>query len=534
MLTMGDRKKRIGVFPSAELGVRRSTFDRLAELFPVAFEAFDPASSSALDACIFLAAKHPEGTSSDVPCYVWERSPERLRLTSARVEFSSWQGLDRAIRGHCLTESTPREVDLLTVQSDEIVAAEIGGHPMWTVRGLTQRVAIEPPRLSEQEGLFTYLEAKRWLDLLPLLHFLRSVCKDILWEDPPLRACFVFDDPNLHAFTYGHLDFRRIAREAKEHNYHVVFATVPADGWYVNPEVARLFVEQSECLSLTVHGVGHTRDELKRTKRDGLSLLALGLRRLETFDQKSGLKISRVMVPPHEGWSNSITNSMLKLGYEGACVSTEHLPLNDQENSWRQHLSLGPVSWVGDGFPVLHRFAFAGPAAETGIRLAAFLGRSVIMKGHHRDCSSGADILRQRAEVLNELGTRWGSLKSIMRSNYGTRIAGDELQIRMCSRKIQIQIPNHVRSISIERPWLRDGDEEQLRCAGGNGWNLTLRSSRFSDSIGVPSGTDITLFAVPKKQIDHRSVPLHGTRAWAAVRRVLVEGRDRLQPLFRA
>ena len=400
------------------------------------------------------------------------------------------------------------------------------------MRGLTHRVAVEPPQIEDGEALFAHFEPKRWLGLLPLLHFLRSLTKDIGWEDSPLRACFLFDDANLHAFTYGHLDFRQIAREAREHKYHVVFATVPADGWYVRAEVARFFAEQSNYVSLTVHGVQHTRWELSRANGHALPLLALGLRRLEELERKTGLTISRVMVPPHEAWANSISDSMLKLRYEGACVNTECLAAKNLTSTWLQHWGLGPVSWVGDGFPILPRFPFAGDGAVTGVRLAAYLGQPVILKGHHWDCSYGIDVLRQRAAVLNELGACWGTLQTISRSSYKTRTAGATLQIQMCSRQIQLQVPEYARSICIERPWLGETEQEPLLCKVDDGASKTFLCGRNTEPIEVVPGATVHVSALPKEQVDYRNVAAAGTSLWAIVRRVLVEGRDRLQPLL--
>lgn len=528
---MGHLRKRVGVFPPSELEARKSTFAGLSGIFPVAFEPFNPASSFVPDACILLGGNPPAGPQLDVPCYLWEGNAAGLSLGSAQVKFSSWPELHYAIRGQRLAEATPREIGFLTAEGNDIVVAEIGDRPVWTVRRLVHRVAVEPPRLGDGEALFAHFDPKRWLGLLPLMHFLRSVTRDVGWEEPPLRACFLLDDPNLHAFTYGHLDFRQIARGAREHNYHVVFATIPADGWYVKPGVARLFASESDYISLTTHGVNHTLDELGRVNGNILRLLALGLQRLERFERKTGLDVSRIMVPPHEAWSNAISDAMLKLGYEGATASTEHVARRNKKDGWPQHWGLGPVSWVGGGFPIIPRFPFAGAAAATGIRLAAYLGQPVILKGHHWDCSCGIDVLRQRAAVLNELGARWGDLKSIFRTNYRTRIDGDVLKIQMCSRQVQVEIPDCVRSISIERPWLEDSDQEPLMCTSVTKTGL-CRSACASDLIDVIPGTTVNVSALPKDQIDYRAVLGDGPRVWPIVRRVLVEGRDRVRRLL--
>ena len=105
------------------------------------------------------------------------------------------------------------------------------------------------------------------------------------------------------------------------------------------------------------------------------------------------------------------------------------------------------------------------------------------------------------------------------------------LHIQLCSRRVQIRIPEHIRRIAIDRPWLDEVTEEPLLCKDGNGWSQTMHSGRFSDSIGVVPDAKISVNAVPNVQIDYRSVRPAGMRTWAVVRRVLTEGRDRLQPL---
>ncbi len=78
--------------------------------------------------------------------------------------------------------------------------------------------------------------------------------------------------------------------------------------------------------------------------------------------------------------------------------NTLHVPFERSAGAGTFLLTIG-LLMRAVGFPILPRFAFDDPAAETGIRLAASLGQPVILKGHHGDCSKGVDILRQLAEV---------------------------------------------------------------------------------------------------------------------------------------
>ena len=45
------------------------------------------------------------------------------------------------------------------------------------------------------------------MGLVPLLHLLHHVCRELDWCEQPLRASFVIDDPNLHRGSYGFLDY---------------------------------------------------------------------------------------------------------------------------------------------------------------------------------------------------------------------------------------------------------------------------------------------------------------------------------------
>ena len=89
------------------------------------------------------------------------------------------------------------------------------------------------------------------MGLLPLAHFLRELSAAASWEQPESTACFVFDDPNLHWWSYGYLDYRKLAAHAEAHDYRVTAATIPLDQWYIHRATAR-FLQRAHLAS--VHG----------------------------------------------------------------------------------------------------------------------------------------------------------------------------------------------------------------------------------------------------------------------------------------
>src|SRR5208283_5127567 len=105
---------------------------------------------------------------------------------------------------------------------------------------------------------------RRFLEMLPLLQWLREICAGASPVGPPLRACFIFDDPNLHWPRYGFVDYRQLAAQAEKENYHVSFATIPVDAWFTHSGTAGIFREHRSRLSLLIHGNNHTKRELAR------------------------------------------------------------------------------------------------------------------------------------------------------------------------------------------------------------------------------------------------------------------------------
>lgn len=520
-------KKRIGVYPPTEIREHQLTFASLAELLPVVFEPFSPEKSVLPDACVFLGPGHSAAQRLGIPCYVWENKPVISRGLPSRVKFSSGTLLHKAIRSRTLVESDPRDLSFCSVQDGDTVIATVADSPVWTVRGLVHRVSVAIPHLTDTEFLYSHLVPGRWLGLLPFIQFLRHVTADIDWQVPTPKACFVIDDPNLHALTYGDLDFRQVAEAAKSRNYHVAIATVPMDAWYVNQNVARLFKEYSRYLSLAVHGSEHTKCEL--TEQDASQLVRLGqaLRRVDLLERKAGLDVSRIMVAPHEACSERTTEVLLKLGFEGMVIKLSKLLYWVREKRWPLDFGLRNVIWMGSGFPIIRRFRLQ--ECFTQCRLAAFLGQPIVAYGHHSDCS--LDLLNSSADTINSTDANWVDLKSILRSNYRTRTLDGLMQIQMCSRHMKLRVPETVTHISVERPWMQHAEIECLLYEDGGSGLKKLLAGPVTEPFEVKPDSEITLQALPNEQVDYRELSVPRVRAWSMVRRVLVETRDRLKPV---
>lgn len=456
---------------------------------------------------------------------------------AAPVAFSGSMALPPGFRGRSLQDNSLRSVrDLESAAGDDILVHK-AGHPLWARMAgpgpgpiPVDLVAVPLPELEEKTYLFEFFHEDKWAGLLPVLHFLKEVSP---WTAPPLRACFMFDDPNLHWPSYGYADYRQLAREAEEHHYHATFATVPVDAWYTDRRTAAIFQHHPQQLSFVIHGNNHTNCELSLTEGDDKrrKLAAQALQRIGRLEQRAGLSIPRVMVPPHESCSHEMAEALLRAGFEAACISRASLRGRNPALTWPGHFGMEPSSFLGGGLPVIPRFNIRlGREAALNVLLAAFLGQPIIPVGHHDDLAAGPGLLRQLAGLINSQGeVAWLDMNRMAETNFSTCREGDTLGIRMYARRIQLTVPAGVTRLWVDRPWVKDGTGKDLVLrSGGARQSLTSYGGAL---IPVTPGQGIELVSIHPETFDPWSITVPSTPLWALLRRQLCEVRDRLRPL---
>jgi hypothetical protein len=534
-------RKKIMVAPESEFQARRRLFGLLGELYPVDFEVWRSGGSSSFDGAILWegCAGEKEVTSArSCDRLVVARTEGRnIPVQKHTVKFGPTASLDECFRGQTMVEEGLEELPVLHPRDSDEIVCWIDSLPYWLVRqndgATTAIVALGPEEMAERQTVYDHFNRRRWLRLLPFFHFLKRLTSSDDWEPPPLRACFMFDDPNLHWPTYGFLDLRKMARHAREFNYHVSFAMVPLDAWFVNPRVGPLFRENRARLSLCMHGNDHAPAELAAPLGvdDFTRLLAQGLKRIDRFEKRSGVSVSRVMVPPYGAFREEVANPMLKLGYEAACVSRASLTSWNKEKAWPVSFGHPVAEFIGHGFPVIPRQVLA-PGHEGSYRLAAFLNQPIIPHGHHQDCENGFDLLNNAANSINSLGkVIWSDMASLSRSNYLTKMENGTLMVKMLSRRIVLPVDKGAREVVVERPWIStDGKSESLIFREGDRVRISGAFGRQSAAIPL-SGGRVELISQSADAVDYREVESPRFQVWSRARRVLSETRDRMAPL---
>lgn len=534
---MSLKRKRIVVFPDSTRHTRARLLASLAELYPVDFVPESEASLDRMDAAIFFS---PERTRPErffergVSSFVFGPSSSTIGLhANASVSFSTHAILHPAFRNVRIPLGNAAQAAELNAADGDTLASH-DSLRLWSVRSnhkaVHHTVALGPPELRSDELLWLYLQPQNWLPLLPLLHFIRGVTAEVDWSPIPQHACFIFDDPNLHARRYGYLDFGELARQASTRNYHVALATVPLDSSYAAPKAVELFRNCPRRLSLLIHGNDHVRNELARDYAEGeaQSILVQALTRIASLERRTRLKVARVIAAPHGGCSESMMAQMLRLPLEGACVSAGPTVRCNPSKNWPLGFGLSPVCFMAGGFPVIRRFHLRYGLLP--LRFAAFLGQPILPYGHHQDCAEGLGQLAETADILNAwASTTWTDLESILRDHCRTRTEGDLLHVQMGARQVRVTVPEGIFQVAVHA-YGATGADCKLTAASAPAqpqtWVLDVPNR-------VAPATVLTLRISSCRPLDPALVERPGYRVWPPVRRALAIGRDRLLPIVR-
>jgi hypothetical protein len=454
---------------------------------------------------------------------------------SSTVALADDGRLARALRKRKIAERARIGELALTPQNARDVLARVDERAVWWQSGDGGlHCSLYPlAELGEAQTLRDHLCPGSFMGLLPVLHFLRELFAEEGWKLPAPRAAFVIDDPNLHWPSYGFLKYPQLAEHASRHDYHLAFATVPLDGWRVDARAVTTMREHPAALSLLIHGNDHVARELSglSTDRQAEAAMAQALRRIATLERDSGLSVARVMAPPHGVCSEAALRAMFRLGFEAACISRPYpwrdgLPAPTPLAGWH------PAELVAGGIPVAPRQALTASREELVFR--ALLGQPLILHGHHGDFADGLDLLQQAAADINDLGeVRWGPLDGVAGGAYATRRVDGMLLVQMYGRRVSIDVPEGIDT-------LRVFAQEPL---GGAGWHelrygADVAQMSFEDGVGasgtlaVGAGGRLDLELVAERPLDPLRVAAPRRKAWPLARRLLVEGRDRLQPLL--
>lgn len=547
----GQRQvRRVAVYPPEACAARQRLFTALGTAFDVTFVSGEDGAEGSDAALVFGGATNDVvSRPATVRTLIFEAPGAYRRPPGGMVLFCDVAAVDWRLRGRLLQEDTA-VLAPCGLRPGEVLLAVAESGPIWTRsetgRAAVDTVSIVPSELLDRETLRDHLVVGRFAALLPLLAFLRDVTRSRGWESPPLRAALIFDDPNLHWSSYGYINYPQLIRSANRHNYHVAFATVPLDGWFSHGRTVTLFSQNRERLSLAVHGNTHRKRELEAPQSFSTAsrVLAQALRRTVALERRTGLRVDRVMVPPHGACSQATIQATGAAGFEAACIDRPYPWVARWGDSpykhpdpWRPLIGFGAADVVEGSPMLLRRTLHAHP---DDLVLRAFLNQPLILYGHHDDVSSGLEILEEAADRINGLGAvRWTSLASMSRSNFERRRDGSLLWVRAASRRVAVDVPDGVSEIRMSLPWCNGSAESPSTVTSGAPHEearsrVTINEGLASiqlDAARTPS--EIDLHVPPLNPMDAWRTSSPRPNPWLFVRRAGSEARDRVRPLIR-
>jgi hypothetical protein len=472
-----------------------------------------------------------------------DKSPDRpsirIRFSEAAASLSSIQfgagsGSPFPFRG-CSVHAQGVLPNGRQLVSGEIIAT-CNGQPVWITSsesGVRKDTCwVSRPWIQKGDCAFHHLNGDRFMNFLPLVEWFRSVSDWNEWQHPPQRACFLFDDPNLHAPSYGFVKFAELAAEGRHHHYHIAFATVPMDAYYVNSTAAQIFREHPETLSFLFHGNNHTYRELAGRQSTDLQVAQMrqAVSRIGALEIRTGLSVSRVMAPPHGVCSAEMMGAMTEAGFEAVCVSHGSVWTGNPDVDWTVSLGAVPVAVVS-GLPVIPRFGL-DHKPENKVLLAAYLRQPIIPVGHHWDLADGTEVLSEGAECINNLGNvAWNNLTDITKTNYRYQVRGQTMRIQTLARRIDVPVPEGISELVVEAPWLQPA-REHLVCVNSSQDDSTPTSVALPDrqTFAVTPGSKVEIAAVRLNKNGQQNNKPPKTPLNIVARKMVVELRDRCMP----
>ena len=539
---MTDGRVCIGVFPDV-------WYDRqgklLAALQDLAHVRFQSGRDAAIEDFRFVILANPadelleRASRCGIRALVYGGAGGPVAGEAGVMAFADREEIDRSLRGEQFAEPGGVDQCILRCYPGDAVLATRAGAPVWVRRytdgAMSDRVAIEPRPLGDGELLRERLRANAVSELVPLIQFVREVAGAGDWEQPPPRACFVIDDPSLYWPSYGYVEFARLAECAARLGCHVAIATIPLDTWRVHPEVARILSRHANHLSLLVHGNNHTHLEMAREEPEDSrrAQFAQALRRFERLRRHPGLQLSRVVEPPYGVIDGAAARLLASLGYQAMLYTPSQFIICNRSRPWPTSLGAVPVDVAPHGLAAIPRLVMSRHW-RSEVAIAAFLRQPIVLAGHHQDFFAGLGLLEKFSSHVNRLGNvKWLSPAAIARSLCMTRREGDGWIVRVGARTIDCEVPAGVRRLVIERPWV-DADGEALEVHRGYAMEQPLRIEGASASHELSwegrGSVRVTLSSPISSPIDPDSVAPPPQRLWPILRKIMVEGRDRLYP----
>ena len=259
--------------------------------------------------------------------------------------------------------------------------------------------------------------------IVPLVMFLRSTFRDVVWGPQELGACLMIDDPLLR-LHYGFCDFPKLRDLMRRHGFTTNIAFIPWNWRRTSPAAGDFFRNESKLFSVSIHGCDHIGREFGVTSVDVLNDKArLARSRMRNHEARTGIQHDSIMVFPQGVFSSQCPEVLKRNGFIAA-VNTETRPV-DYHNARTQIRDAWDIAIMTYGaFPIFtRRYPFHG---LENFAFDLLLGKPCLIVTHHdffrNDCARLIELIEKLDSLNGSL--RWRPLGEVIRRACRRRVSG--------------------------------------------------------------------------------------------------------------
>jgi hypothetical protein len=286
---------------------------------------------------------------------------------------------------------------------------------------------------------------------VPLVSYVRWAFPQSSWHAPEASACLVIDDPLLKP-THGFVDFQELLSLMKRHKFSTNIAFIPWNWKRSAPETVRLFRENPEHFSLSVHGCDHTRAEFGSPGQQRLYWKARqALERMDRHEAITGISHDPVMVFP-QGVFSEAAMSALKRTNLIASVNSDIVSADPHPRAITI-CDVWDIAVMRYTFPLFtRRYPWEG---IENFAFDALLGKPAIAVIHHDYCSDHCARLVNFVQQVNTLqcAPTWRNLGDVVRRSCRQRAdSTGAVEVEMYGTELRIENPSdHPKRFLIRR-----------------------------------------------------------------------------------
>ena len=367
---------------------------------------------------------------------------------------------------------------------------------------------------------------EHFLTAVPLVLYVKWAFAETCWNAPEMNACLVIDDPLLKT-THGFVDFQELLSLMKRHKFRPNIAFIPWNWRRSAPEVVRLFRENPEHYSLSVHGCDHTRAEFGSTNPQHLYWKTQqALDRMNRHRSVTGIDYDPVMVFPQGIFSEAAMDALRRTDLIAA-VNNDIISADPNPRAITVS-DVWDIAVMRYGFPLFtRRYPWEG---IENFAFDALLGKPAIAVIHHDYCSDRCARLVDFIERLNALPSAptWRGLGDVVRRSCRQReVSPGEVEVEMYGTELRIENrSDQAKHFAMRR---RECEPSAIRqiCAGAQeiAWKPVKDHIDFEVALNPGESKVLSVRFRGPKVTRHQNSTLY-RRAGTALRRHLCEARD--------